>query len=174
MTATRSAPWRTSRSSSTAEWTSRERILLRGASLLRLAAILAALLLLPPFLRGAAPGLAAIVLTAVAVGVGIGARARWWVLRIHRDDLDAALLRSCRMVLAVPTVTAEGVRVQLARTQLLIRIRSCGVRAFELRFDGPWRTHRKARLVRSVIAKQFEPPIPRIRIRLRRVRTRST
>ena len=171
MTATRSVPWRTSRRSSKVEAASRrERILLRGSTFFGLCVTLAALFLLAPLLRGIIPGLASLSGAAVAVAAGAVVRRRWWVLRVDRATLDAALVRSCRMVLAVPTVTAEGVRVQLARTLLEIGIRSFGRNTFQLVFAGDWRAERKARLVQSVVAKQLEPLLPRIRIRFRRQR----
>ena len=141
---------------------------MRGSTLFGLGCALAALLLLAPLLRGTLPGLLTICGVAVAVTAGAVVRGRWWVLRIDRAELDAALVRSCRMVLAVPTVTAEAVHVQLARTVLTIRIRALGRRSFELDFSGDWRAERKARLTRAVVAKQLEPLLPRIRIRLRR------
>jgi hypothetical protein len=169
MTATLSARSTTSRQSSTAETSrSRRRILLRGVTLLQLGALLAALLLLPPLLRGAVPAIPVVLVAAAALGAGGAVRDRWWVLRIYRDELDDALIRSCRMVRAWPAITPEGVRLQVADAELMIRIRARGSGAFQLRFDGPWRAQRKATLLRSVIAKQFEPPLPRIRIRLRR------
>jgi len=127
-------------------------------------------LLLAPLVRGTVPGLRSIGRAALAVTAGAVVRGRWWVLRIDRDALETALARSCRMVLAVPTVTAEGVHVRLARRTLTIRIRAAGRRCFELGFRGDWRAERKARLVRAVIAKQLEPLMPRVRIRLRRRR----
>jgi hypothetical protein len=107
---------------------------------------------------------------AAALVIGFALRGRWWVLHIRRDELDQTIARACRMVLATSNVTAEGVRVRLAQTDLSIHMRPLGTSAFELSFEGPWRAHRKAILLLSVIAKQFDPPLPRIRIRLRRVR----
>jgi hypothetical protein len=139
----------------------------RGVTLFRLGALLAALLLLPPLVRGAMPGVAAALIATAALAAGAAGRNRWWVLRIHRDQLEDALTRSCRMVLATPAVAADGVRVRLPKAQLVIRVRALGRRAFELRFRGPWHAHRKATLLRAVIAKQFETPLPRLRIRFR-------
>jgi hypothetical protein len=95
-------------------------------------------------------------------------REHWWLFRIERHELDAAIARTCGMARASCTIDDDRVLLQLTHVELTMHIRARGPHQFELRFAGPWRAHRKALLVRSLLAKQFEPLLPRIRIRLRR------
>lgn len=73
------------------------------------------------------------------------------------------------MMLAQLTAVAEGYRVQTPRETLHIDV-VAKARVFTVVFRGPWRGSRKAGLIRKLLRKQFEPVIPRLRIRLQRTR----
>lgn len=70
------------------------------------------------------------------------------------------------MALAELTISPAGYEIRTSRETLTLAVSPRG-RAFELVFRGPWRDVRKAVLIRKLIAKQFEPLVPRLRIRLR-------
>lgn len=57
--------------------------------------------------------------------------------------------------------------MRLGPTPLTIMIQPLAGSSFTIRFIGPWRAGRKATLLQQLIAKQYEPPVPRIRIRMR-------
>jgi hypothetical protein len=70
------------------------------------------------------------------------------------------------MALAELTISPSGYEIRTSRETLTIELSPRG-RALALVFRGPWRDVRKAVLIRKLIAKQFEPLVPRLRIRLR-------
>lgn len=145
-------------------------MLVRGVILYRLGAVVAALALLPPLTRGAVPGAAAVMVAVLVLAAGLAARGRWWILRTVRGDLEATLTAACRRVLAPFSAEGGDIAVRLGAAPLAIIIRPFASRSFTLRFSGPWRSERKAMLLQRLVAKQYEPAIPRVKIRLGRAR----
>lgn len=76
------------------------------------------------------------------------------------------------MALAELTISPPGYEIRTARETLTLSVARRGP-SFELVFRGPWRELKKAALIRKLIAKQFEPLVPRVRIELRREPRRS-
>lgn len=91
---------------------------------------------------------------------------RWWLFRASRAEIDEALGESCRMALAGLTLLPGGYEVRTSVDTLSLVITRRGP-AFELVFHGPWRSAKKGVLLAKLIRKQFEPVVPRLRIRLR-------
>jgi hypothetical protein len=73
------------------------------------------------------------------------------------------------MTLVGLTVSPAGYEIQTRHDSLGLTLSSHG-RGFQLGFAGRWRAAAKGRLVKRLLAKQFEPFVPRPRIRLRRTR----
>lgn len=73
------------------------------------------------------------------------------------------------MTLVALAVSPDGYVIS-TRQDLLRLILSNQGRTFQLGFAGNWRAGAKGKLVKRLLAKQFEPFIPRPRIRLRRTR----
>jgi hypothetical protein len=73
------------------------------------------------------------------------------------------------MTLVAHTVSPGGYEIRTRQDLLRLTLSSHG-RAFQLGFAGNWRAVAKGKLVKRLLAKQFEPFIPRPRIRLRRTR----
>jgi len=144
-------------------------VLVRGVILYRLGAVVAALAVLPPLTRGAVPG-AVVMVALLVLAAGFAARGRWWILRTVRGDLEATLTAACRRVLAPFSAEGGDIAVRPGAAPLVIIIRPFASRSFTLRFSGPWRSERKAMLLQRLVAKQYEPAIPRIKIRLGRAR----
>lgn len=76
---------------------------------------------------------------------------------------------TCRMLLVGLAVAPEGYEVRTRHDSLRVAVSRQG-RAFRLGFRGRWREAAKGKLVQRLLAKQFEPLVPRPRIRLRRTR----
>lgn len=72
------------------------------------------------------------------------------------------------MALARLAPVPAGYEIQTATQRLVVFLTPRGP-VFELGFRGPWGAG-KGKLIQKLIAKQFDPVIPRIRIRLRRAR----
>lgn len=145
-------------------------MLVRGVFLYRLGAVVAALTVLPPLTRGTAPAAAPVMVALLILLAGFAARGRWWIFRTVRGELEGTLTASCRRVLAPCSAEEGGITVRLGAAPLVIMIRPLASRSFTLRFSGPWRSERKAMLLQGLVAKQYEPAIPRIKIRLGRAR----
>lgn len=94
---------------------------------------------------------------------------RWWVFRIDRAELDAALANSCRMSLARLTVVPGAYEIQTSRETFFLTV-ARRYRGFALDFRGAWSTTQRGALLKKLIGKQFEPIIPRLRITQRRRR----
>lgn len=106
---------------------------------------------------------------ALTLGGGLLARGRWWLFKTSRAEIDAAVGATCRMTLARLTTAADGYEIDSSRGVLIVTVsRNGGV--FALGFSGMGRAGKKGVLIRNLLAKQFDPIIPRIRIRLRRAR----
>ncbi|MGK2934438.1 MAG: hypothetical protein ACSLFE_04245 [Gemmatimonadaceae bacterium] len=73
------------------------------------------------------------------------------------------------MTLVALAVSPDGYEIRTRHESLRVTLTSRG-RAFQLRFPGRWRAVAKGKLVKRLLAKQFEPFVPRPRIRLRRTR----
>ena len=76
---------------------------------------------------------------------------------------------TCRMTLVAHTASPGGYEIRMRQDLLRLTLSSHG-RAFQLGFAGNWRGGAKGKLIKRLLAKQFEPFIPRPRIRLRRTR----
>jgi hypothetical protein len=76
---------------------------------------------------------------------------------------------TCRMTLARLTILPDGYQVHVGRDSFTLTLTPRGD-AIALRFQGLGRAGKKGILIRKLLAKQFEPLVPRFRIRLRRVR----
>ena len=82
--------------------------------------------------------------------------------------MDDAVAATCRMTLTKLTILSDGYRVQVGDSFVLaLVLRGNGM---VLRFEGLARAGKKGLLVRKVLRKQFNPIVPPLRIRLRRVR----
>ncbi|MEO6331319.1 MAG: hypothetical protein ABIV11_02690 [Gemmatimonadaceae bacterium] len=68
------------------------------------------------------------------------------------------------MALARLAVSPAGYEIQTSKESLLLSVVRHGS-VFQLGFHGSWRAGKKGRLIRNLIAKQFDPVIPRIRLR---------
>lgn len=73
------------------------------------------------------------------------------------------------MALAHLTIDRGGYEIRTATQCLVVSLTRRGS-AFEMRYRGPWSEGRKATLIRDLIAKQFDPVVPRLRIQTRRAR----
>ncbi len=73
------------------------------------------------------------------------------------------------MTLVHLRVTSDGYEIQTGGAPLRVTV-SHGGPVLQLTFPGAWRAARKGVLVRNLIAKQFQPMVPRLRIHLRRSR----
>lgn len=73
------------------------------------------------------------------------------------------------MTLVAHAVLPGGYEIRTRQDLLRLTLSSHG-RAFQLRFPGRWRAVAKGMLVKRLLGKQFEPFVPRPRIRLRRAR----
>ncbi|MGI8617674.1 MAG: hypothetical protein ACR2L6_01125 [Gemmatimonadaceae bacterium] len=73
------------------------------------------------------------------------------------------------MTLARLAVSPAGYEIQTSPDVLRLTVAQHG-RVFELGFAGSWRAARKGKLIKRLLAKQFDPVIPRLRIRLSRTR----
>ena len=71
------------------------------------------------------------------------------------------------MALARLTILPAGYEIRTATQCLSLFVSPRGF-GFDVAFHGPWREGKKARLIENLIAKQFDPLVPRFRIRLRR------
>ena len=83
-------------------------------------------------------------------------------------ELEEALQNTCRMSLAELESSPGGYHIRTSKQELRIRVEPRRF-ATELTFRGPWRSP-KGMLIKKLIAKQFEPFIPRLRVRLKRTR----
>lgn len=73
------------------------------------------------------------------------------------------------MTLVAHDVSPGGYEIRIRQHLLRLTLSAHG-RTFQLGFAGDWRGAAKGKLVKRLLAKQFEPFIPRPRIRLRRTR----
>lgn len=73
------------------------------------------------------------------------------------------------MTLVALAVSPDGYEIRTRDEALRLTLVSRG-RVFELGFPGGWRAVAKGKLVKRLLAKQFEPFLPRPRIRLPRTR----
>ncbi len=106
---------------------------------------------------------------ALALGGGLLSRGRWWLFRTSRAEIDDAVGATCRMTLARLTAVADRYEIDSSRGVLIVSVsRNAGVIA--LGFSDMGQADKKGVLIRNLLAKQFDPIIPRIRIRLRRAR----
>ena len=144
-------------------------MLLRGDTVLRICVLAAALLVVSPLGSGTRPSPSLILVALLLVAGGVLARPRWWVFRASRTEVEEALSTTCRMTLVRLGVTSLGYKIDIDSTALGVVVSRRGP-ALQLTFPGAWRAGKKSTLVRNVIAKQFEPIVPRLRIRLRRSR----
>lgn len=76
---------------------------------------------------------------------------------------------TCRMTLARLTVLPDGYEVHVGRDSFTLTLEPRR-NAIALRFQGLGRAGKKGILIRKLLGKQFDPLIPRLRVRLRRVR----
>ena len=93
----------------------------------------------------------------------------WWLLRSTRADIDEAIGKTCRMALARLTSVPDGYQIHVGRDSFLLTLVRRGD-GMALRFKGLERAGKKGILIRKLLAKQFTPIIPRLKIHLRRVR----
>ena len=91
------------------------------------------------------------------------------MFRCELDDVAKALAATGRMALARVTETAGGYELSTAKDVFAIVVARRG-RGVDLRFRGRWSTAKKGILLRNLLAKQFEPVVPRLRIALKRRR----
>ena len=94
---------------------------------------------------------------------------RWRLFKCDLEDVARALASTGRMALARVSETAGGYELSTAKDVFIVRV-ALRRRGVDLRFLGPWTTAKKGVLLRNLLAKQFEPIIPRLRITLRRRR----
>jgi hypothetical protein len=76
---------------------------------------------------------------------------------------------TCRMTLARLTTLADGYQVHVARDSFTLTLAPRGD-TIALRFQSLARAGKKGILIRNLLRKQFNPVVPRLRIRLRRIR----
>ena len=96
-------------------------------------------------------------------------RGHWWLLRSTRAEIEDAISKTCRMTLARLTSLPDGYRIHVGRDSFTVTLVPRG-NAFALRFIGLGRAGKKGLLIRKLLSKQFDPFVPRLKIRLRRVR----
>lgn len=94
---------------------------------------------------------------------------RWWLLRSTRAEIDEAIASACRMTLARLTTLPDGYQIHVGRESFRVTLVPRGG-GMALRFRGLERAGRKGLLIRKLLSKQFDPFVPRLKIRLRRVR----
>ena len=90
-------------------------------------------------------------------------RSRWLVIGAKADALGGALAECAGKVRAPCEPAAGGYRVRIADGALEVRIRPLGARLTLVTFDPC--PHRKARLLRQLLAKQFAGALPTVRVR---------
>ena len=93
----------------------------------------------------------------------------WWLLRSTRAEIDEAIASTCRMTLARLTTLPDGYQIHVGRDSFLLTLARRGD-GMALRFKGLARAGKKGLLIRKLLSKQFNPFVPRLKIRLRRVR----
>jgi hypothetical protein len=96
-------------------------------------------------------------------------RGHWWLLRSTRAEVQEAITNTCRMALARLTSLPDGYQIHVGRESFALTLVQRG-NAVGLRFKGLGQAGKKGILIRKLLSKQFDPVIPRLKIKLRRVR----
>ena len=137
--------------------TRRTTMLIRGQGFLILTVLSAAAGLLRP-------SLVAVWAAAVAVALLVP---RWWLfLWCDRQSIAVQLESAFRMLLITAAPTGAGYTLKLSDGVVYIDLRTgpCHTAVLRLRQD---RRHTKARLLRALLRKKFEPLFPRPKFRIR-------
>jgi hypothetical protein len=140
----------------------RQPTLWRGRALLYLNGAFIAVLVVAMLVRHQGPGLGLYVLGAVLLASAAAARDAWVLLHIDRPEIDRILEKCFAQTRTQFAKTGQGYTVraggemQVAVAQMLTMN--------TIRFQGS-RNTKKGHLIRALIAKQFRPSFPALRIR---------
>jgi hypothetical protein len=144
----------------------RKPVLLKGSSLLALTLLFVALSAAAAAGHARRSGTVLLPLVAfqlVAVGVAWAARGQWLVAGAGPAAVGATLERCLGMLCASFERAADGYVVPLADGPLRVALRPALGGATVVTFRGAT-GHRKAALLRTLLAKQFDPVVPRVKV----------
>ena len=141
-------------------------ILLKGSSLLTLTllfAVLSVIAAVDPARRQVVVPLPLVAFQVVALGAAWAVRGRWLVVGADPTAVGATLERCLGMLCAPFERAGDAYVVPLANGPLRVVVRRAPAGAAVVTFRGA-RGHRKAALLRTLLAKQFDPMVPRIKL----------
>lgn len=144
----------------------RKPILLQGRSLLALTllfVVLSAAAAVDPARRQAVVPLPLVAFQAVALGAAWAVRGRWLVVGADPAAVGATLERCLGMLCASSERAVGAYVVPLADGPLYVALRPAPGGATLVTFRGAT-GHRKAALLRALLAKQFDGVVPRVKI----------
>jgi len=144
----------------------RRPILLKGSSLLTLTLLFAVLSVasaVDPARRHVVVPLPLVAFQVVALGAAWAVRGWWLVVGADATAVGATLERCLGMLCAPFERAGDAYLVPLAAGRLRVVVRRAPAGAAVVTFSGAT-GHRKAALLRTLLAKQFDPVVPTVKI----------
>jgi hypothetical protein len=142
---------------------SKQPTLWKGRALVYLNGAFIAVLLVVILVRQQRPGVGLYVLGGLLLASAGAARNAWILLHIDRGKLDQLLEKCFRQTRASHKTTPTGYTVIAAGSEMSVAITPL-LAGHGVRFGGASNS-KKAQLIRALIAKQFQPSFPPLRIR---------
>lgn len=123
----------------------------------------AGVLLAVMLLRQERPGVALFIFVALLLASAIASRNAWLLLHIDRTEIDKTLEKCFAQTRASPQRTITGYVVSAGGAQMSVAITPM-LKMHTVCFGGT-SSSKKGELIRALIAKQFRPSFPALRIR---------
>ncbi len=162
------APWVAAYAAALIVWlivlaTGRQPTLWKGRALAWLNGAMIAVLIAVMLARHQLPGVGLYLLGALLLASAAVARNAWLLLHVDRTEIDLILQKCFTQTRAAHSKTAAGYTVSAGGAEMSVAVTPM-LAAHTVRFGGSTDS-KKAQLICSLIAKQFRPSIPTLRIR---------
>ena len=161
------APWVAGYTAALIVWlivlaAARQPTLWKGRALLYLNGAIIAVLVVVMLVRHQQPGFGLYVLGALLLASAAAARNAWLLLHIDRSEIDGVLEKCFAQTRTQFDKTGQGYTVRAAG-EMQVTVTSM-LTMHSVRFTGTSNS-KKGQLIRALIAKQFRPSFPALRIR---------
>jgi hypothetical protein len=162
------APWVATYAAALIVWlivlaTGRQPTLWKGRALAWLNAAMIAVLITVMLARHQRPGVGLYIMGALLLASAAVARNAWLLLHVDLTEIDLILKKCFTQTRAPYSKTPAGYSVSAGGGEMSVAITSM-VAGYTVRLTGNTDS-KKAQLIRSLIAKQFQPSFPSLRIR---------
>jgi hypothetical protein len=162
------APWVAAYTTALIGWlivlaSGRRPTLWKGRTLVYFNGAIIAVLVVAMLARQQRPGFGLYILVGLLLASAAAARNAWLLLHVDRGKIDQVLEKCFVQTRASHNRTPTGYVVIAAGAEMSVAIRPL-LAGYAVRFSGR-RSSKKAQLIRALIAKQFQPSFPTLRIR---------